>query len=82
MMTLLKKYVQSTFDNNVTVGQTHITAFEKRVKINEGLYDKFDKVQSQIEILAIRIQGEATQLLGCETFDKTSFHIISYTEKR
>lgn len=59
-----------------------MTAFEKRVKINEGLYDKFDKVQSQIETLAIRIDDEATQLIGRETFDKTSFRIISYAEKR
>lgn len=51
------------------------------MKINEGLYDKFDEVQSQIETSAIRIDNEATQLLG-ETFDKTSLRITSYAEKR
>lgn len=81
-MTLLKKYVQSTFISNIiVVGKTDITALEKRVKINEGLYDKFDEVQSQIETSAIRIDNEATQLLG-ETFDKTSLRITSYAEKR
>ncbi|XP_076392695.1 uncharacterized protein LOC105663902 [Megachile rotundata] len=74
-LTLLKKFVNA-FDSS-----TDIVAFEKRLHAHEDLFQKFDKVQSQIESLDLDEQTEQTQLDERESFESAYFSIMSIAEK-
>ncbi|XP_076645559.1 uncharacterized protein LOC143355009 [Halictus rubicundus] len=75
-LTIFRKFVESSDIS------ADIVAFEKRVRANEGLYEKFDVVQSQIETAVVDTPHEEAQLAEREQFEDSYFKIMSKAEGR
>ncbi|XP_078051756.1 uncharacterized protein LOC144477898, partial [Augochlora pura] len=54
---------------------------EKRVKANKGLFDKFDSVQSSIEVLVVGTELEAIHLSERDTFETAFFSTMANVER-
>ncbi|XP_076660847.1 uncharacterized protein LOC143364321 [Halictus rubicundus] len=76
MLTIFRKFVESADVN------ADIVSFEKRVRKNEGLYDKFDRVQTQIEASVVGTPALETHLAEREQFENTYFNTLSHAERR
>ncbi|XP_076660770.1 uncharacterized protein LOC143364165 [Halictus rubicundus] len=59
-----------------------ILAFEKRVRVIEGLYDEFDRIQTQIEVFVVETPALETHLAERDQFENTFFGTLSLAERR
>ncbi|XP_076392699.1 uncharacterized protein LOC143265299 [Megachile rotundata] len=75
-LTRFRKFVETS------AIESDILAFEKRVRANEGLYDKFDGVQSRIETIVVGTENEETHLQERESFEDIYFCVLSNAERR
>ncbi|XP_076660720.1 uncharacterized protein LOC143364103 [Halictus rubicundus] len=75
-LTIFRKFVESADVN------ADIVSFEKRVRTNEGLYDKFDRIQTQIEASVVGTPALETHLAEREQFENTYFNTLSHAETR
>ncbi|XP_076300572.1 uncharacterized protein LOC143218889 [Lasioglossum baleicum] len=75
-LTIFRKFVESA---DVSAD---IVAFEKRVRANEGIYGKFDAVQSQIEAAVIDTPHQEAQFAKREQFEASYFRTVSGAEAR
>ncbi|XP_043264279.1 uncharacterized protein LOC122404409 [Colletes gigas] len=63
------------FDTSASV--TPIDSLERRLRINEAVYDKFDNVQSRIELAVAKTQDEAMHAAFRDTFETTYFDLMA-----
>ncbi|XP_078051923.1 uncharacterized protein LOC144478077, partial [Augochlora pura] len=75
-LTVFKRFVESADVQSDTV------AFEKRVRANEDLFQRFDRVQSLIEASVLDTPNEEVQLAEREQFEDSYFRTLSKAETR
>ncbi|XP_076660786.1 uncharacterized protein LOC143364212 [Halictus rubicundus] len=75
-LTIFRKFVESA---DVSAD---VVAFEKRVRANENIYEKFDAVQSRIEAAVVTTPDQEPQLAEREKFEDAYFRAISKAENR
>ncbi|XP_078038719.1 uncharacterized protein LOC144470974 [Augochlora pura] len=75
-LTVFKRFVESADVQSDTV------AFEKRVRANEDLFQRFDRIQSQIEASVLDTPNEEVQLAEREQFEDSYFRTLSKAETR
>ncbi|XP_076626840.1 uncharacterized protein LOC143344559 [Colletes latitarsis] len=66
------------FETSASV--TPIDSLEKRLRINETVYNKFDSVQSKIELAVADTQDEAIHAAFRDTFETTYFDLMARVE--
>ncbi|XP_076384347.1 uncharacterized protein LOC143262682 [Megalopta genalis] len=71
---MFKKFLES---EGATVD---VIAFEKRLRMNEGLYETFNRIQTQIECVVMYTPHEEAQFAEHESFENDYYSIMSKGE--
>lgn len=65
---------------DTSAGVTSVDSLERRFKMNEGLYEKFNDVQSKIELLVADTPDESTHVNIREQFETAYFDLMANVE--
>ncbi|XP_076299586.1 uncharacterized protein LOC143218338 [Lasioglossum baleicum] len=75
-LTLLRRLIESPSEIR------DVAAFEKRVRSNDSLIEKFDVLQLQIETLVFGTPNAELQMAEREAFERSYFELMSAAEQR